>query len=91
VIVGDVDGNGYQDIVIRTNNNKVKVYTNKKGVFDVDGSLACLNTNVKPGYRSNVPDDMSQATQIFFEDMDDDGKLDIVTNDNRGDIKIFYG
>ncbi|MBU0626174.1 hypothetical protein KKG31_07835 [Patescibacteria group bacterium] len=29
--------------------------------------------------------------QIFFEDMDDDGNLDIITNDNRNDIKIFYG
>jgi hypothetical protein len=29
--------------------------------------------------------------QIFFEDMDKDGVLDIVTNDSIGDIKVFYG
>ena len=28
---------------------------------------------------------------MFVEDMDKDGKLDIVTNDALNDIKIFYG
>jgi hypothetical protein len=29
--------------------------------------------------------------QIFFEDMDADGNIDIITNDGNGDIKVFYG
>lgn len=45
VLVGDVDNNGYPDIIVKTMNNKVKVYKNKQGIFDVDGSLVCLNTN----------------------------------------------
>lgn len=57
----------------------------------MDGSLVCLNANSKPGSKSAVPDDISQVNQIFFEDMDGDEKLDVITNDNRGDIKIFYG
>jgi hypothetical protein len=33
---------------------------------------------------------MSDLKQLFFEDMDKDNKLDIVTNDSFGDVKIFY-
>ncbi|MEI8009090.1 MAG: hypothetical protein WCI00_07070 [bacterium] len=38
-----------------------------------------------------TPDDFSNIKQMFVQDMDKDGKLDIVTNDSFGDIKIFYG
>jgi hypothetical protein len=30
-------------------------------------------------------------TQIFFRDMNNDGKTDIVVNDLVGNIKVFYG
>jgi hypothetical protein len=91
VVVGDIDGNKFPDIMIRTNNNKLKVYKNNKGIFSVDGSLVCLNTNTKEGEINKTPDDMSKINQVFFEDMDGDEKLDIITNDHRNDIKIFYG
>jgi hypothetical protein len=29
--------------------------------------------------------------QIFIEDMNADGKIDIISNDINGDIKVFYG
>jgi hypothetical protein len=29
-----------------------------------------------------IPEDFSNINQMFVEDMDKDGKLDIVTNDN---------
>jgi len=90
-MVGDVDGNGYPDIMIWTSRNKLKVYKNTGGIFSVDGSLVCLNTNAKAGAKNEKPDDVGQVAQIFFEDMNKDGKLDIVTNDNRNDVKIFYG
>jgi len=38
-----------------------------------------------------TPEDFSNIKQMVVEDMDHDGKLDIVTNDNFGDVKIFYG
>jgi hypothetical protein len=37
------------------------------------------------------PDDFSNVNQLFVVDTDKDNKLDIVTNDSLGDIKIFYG
>jgi hypothetical protein len=91
VIAGDVDGNGYPDLLLRLANDTIKVYKNKAGIFDVDGNLACLNVNVKPGEINKNPENVSSIKQIFFEDMDKDGSLDIVTFDLRGDIKIFYG
>jgi len=89
-MVGDVDDNDYPDIMIWTNGNKLKVYKNEHGIFQVDGSLVCLNTNVKTGQINPAPDDISKIDQIFFDDMNEDDNLDIITNDNRNDIKIFY-
>lgn len=89
--IGDVDGNGYEDIFIITNNNKGIVYLNNKGVFTVDGKNICLNVNTEPDTINPTPDDFSNIKQIFTEDMDKDGKLDIITNDDLGDVKIFYG
>ena len=89
--IGDVDGNGYEDILIITNNNKGIVYLNDKWVFAVDGKNICLNINTEPGMINPNPEDFSAINQLFVKDMDQDGKLDIVTNDGFDDIKIFYG
>lgn len=91
VYVGDVDGNGYPDIIVQTTNNQLRVYTNNFGKFDVDGNPICLNTNVNEGNISETPIDTSGVYQIFLEDMDKDGSLDIITNDKKGFVKIFYG
>jgi hypothetical protein len=91
VDVGDVDGNGYPDIMVQTTNNQLRVYTNNFGKFDVDGNPVCLNTNVNEGKISETPINTSGIYQIFLEDMDKDGSLDIVTNDKKGFVKIFYG
>jgi len=89
--IGDVDGNGDDDIFIITTNNKGVVYLNTDGIFPVDGKNICLNVNSEPDMINPTPDDFSNIKQIFVEDMDKDNKLDIVTNDAFGDIKIFYG
>ena len=57
VHIGDVDGNGYEDIIIITRNNNGVVYLNDKGVFEVDGKTICLNTNAEPGTKSENPTD----------------------------------
>ncbi len=88
--VGDVDNNNYADLIVRTDKDQVRVYTNDRWVFDVDGRLVCLNTNAQDGQVSTDPSHVSDM-QIFFEDMDKDGVTDIVTNDTIGDVKIFYG
>jgi len=91
IIVWDVSGNGYPDIIIWNKFDQLRVYKNDVGVFDVDGYPICINTNVKDGLISDDPQYIWGINQIFFEDMDDDGKLDIITNDKLGFIKIFYG
>lgn len=91
VYVWDVDGNKYQDIIVWNKKNKMIVYKNNYGIFDVDGSMVCLNTNVDNGSISNTPDDLSDVSQIFLEDMDLDWNIDIITNDYDWYIKVFYG
>jgi hypothetical protein len=90
IIIGDVDGNNYEDIIIWSKSDTLRVYKNNEWVFDVDGYPICLNTNVKDGIVSDNPEDIWWVFQIFFEDMDQDWNLDIVTNDKFGYIKIFY-
>lgn len=89
--IGDIDGNGFEDLILRTQNDQLKVYSNHEGVFDVDGKLACLNTNVALHERTQHPESLSGVSQLFLEDMDRDGKQDIVTLDLKGYLKIFYG
>ncbi|HRX63772.1 MAG TPA: hypothetical protein P5060_01570 [Candidatus Absconditabacterales bacterium] len=91
IMVGDVDGNDYDDILIRSKSDELRVYKNEEGIFDVDGLPICLNTNVKDSDISDNPNSVKGLNQIFFEDMDNDGTVDIVTNDKLGFIKIFYG
>jgi hypothetical protein len=91
IYLWDVDGNNYPDILVWTTNKRVKVYRNSKWVFAVDGNLVCLNVNAPSGSVSKNPDLVWEIQQIFFEDMDKDGIMDIVTNDAVGDIKAFYG
>ncbi len=90
VFVGDVDANNYPDILIRTAKNQLRVYTNNKWVIDVDGKLICLNINASQDQISTLPASVDWLQQLFFEDMDKDGNIDIITNDLLGDIKIFY-
>jgi len=41
--VGDADGNGLEDIYIKTKKNTLRVYLNKDGIFDVNGQPICLD------------------------------------------------
>ncbi len=91
VFVGDVDGNKYEDIIVRNTKDQLRIYRNNDGIFDVDGNLACLNTNVNRGEKSETPESLSGVHQFFIKDMDLDGKIDIVTLDIKGYLKIFYG
>ena len=59
--------------------------------MDVDGTTVCLNTNIEAGKVTTTPDNIDEVHQLFVEDMDQDGNMDIVTNDKNGDVKIFYG
>ena len=90
VFIWDVDGNGYEDIVIRTDNNQFRVYWNEWGIFDVDWKPVCLNMNVESWAISQTPSNIWWAYKIFVEDMNKDKYLDIVTYDHEWFIKVFY-
>lgn len=84
IYVWDVDNNNYDDIIIWTNNNQLRVYHNIQWMFDVDGKMVCLDVPLGP-------DSLDGVTQLFVKDMNNDGSIDIVTNDREWAIKIFYG
>lgn len=89
IFIGDVDGNGYPDIIVQTAESQLRTYLNDQGIFDVDGKLICLN--VAGADTNSVTADFSGVNQTFIKDMDNDNHIDIVTNDADGYIKIFYG
>ena len=90
VFVWDVDGNKWEDIIILTTNNQLRVYLNNGGKFDVDGNVVCLNQNVFGWEISSTPTDLEWLYQIFVEDMNKDNVVDIITYDNIWYIKVFY-
>jgi len=82
--VGDVDRNDYEDIIVHTQDNKLRVYYNRRWEFGVDWYPVCLD--IPWG-----PDTLSQLHYWTIRDMDNDGGIDIVTYDYRWDVKVFYG
>ena len=90
VFVWDVDGNKWEDIIILTTNNQLRVYLNNGGKFDVDGNVVCLNQNVFWWEVSSTPTDLEWLYEIFVEDMNKDDVVDIITYDNVWYIKVFY-
>lgn len=90
VFVWDLDGNKYDDILVYTTNNQLRAYLNNGWIFDVDWSVVCLNQNVIEWEKSDTPSDLEWIFQLFIEDMNVDGVLDVVTYDNMWYIKVFY-
>lgn len=81
--VWDVYWDWYEDIIILTNKNKLRVYKNDVSKFDVNWFPICLDV-------AWWPDSLDWVNQIFFKDMNNNWRLDIVTNDSNWDIKVFY-
>lgn len=94
VFIWDVNGDKYDDIIVQTDNNQLRVYLNKNGwvpwEFDVDWNVACLNLNVNEWWISTDPADISWVYELYVEDMDKDGIMDIVIYDKLWYVKIFY-
>ena len=85
VFPGDVDADGDDDLVILTQDDKLRAYTQQDGVWDVDGTPICLD--IPNGQYGSV----SAVTQLFVKDIDGDGAVDIVTNAHDGEVELFYG
>ena len=90
VFVWDADGNKWEDVIILTKNNQLRAYLNDGGMFDVNGSVACLNQNVFWWQISSTPSNLEWIFQIFVEDMNKDDVVDVITYDNKWYIKVFY-
>ncbi len=82
--VWDANNDRLPDIFVKTKRETLRVYTNKNWAFPTDGVPICLN----------VPTGTTSTKWIWdleVADMNKDGNIDIVTNDIRGQITIFYG
>ncbi len=90
IVLWNTNGDNYPDILIFTKSNKIRVYTNDHGIIDVDGVPVCLNINTEENKKTETPQQID-TYQLFFEDMDRDGNIDILTYDHAGFIKITYG
>lgn len=81
VYVGDLDGNSYEDILIKSSNQQLRAYLNTDGKFPVDGQIICLNTNTEAEKTNPQPQYLSGVVQFFLKDMNVDGTSDIITYD----------
>ncbi|MBI5422146.1 S-layer homology domain-containing protein [Candidatus Peregrinibacteria bacterium] len=71
----DFKGDGYDDLVVATREGRLAILSNDAEV------LTRTDQKIKVG---------KQIYQLFKQDMDADGYLDLVTLDSRGDIRVFY-
>ncbi len=85
VFVSDVDWNGYTDIVVWTQKNRIRVYKNFKWELDVNGNLICIDISGADKWWN-----VDWLKQLLVEDMDKDGKVDLITLDKNWDVKVFY-
>lgn len=74
VTIGDLDGNGYQDIV--TGGTK--------------GLQRWQTTNGTSWSRTDIDDDNGNKTHVVIADVDKDGKLDVVTGDVSENVVAWY-
>lgn len=82
--VGDVNNDKLPDIFIKTKRNTLRVYQNSLGSFPTDGKAVCLDL---PSWTKSL----DSVWDLEVADMNNDGSIDLVTNDSRGQIRIFYG
>lgn len=75
VAVGDLDGDGYMDIVATIVNNGIRYWKNVNGDF-----------SFSMYYLPNA----SHASNVEIADMDSDGDMDLITNNAEGDWKLHW-
>lgn len=83
IFAWDYNWDGYQDIFVKFDDNTVRVYKNDHWVFSVDPYPICLDVVWSDGMHFITE-------QIFFRDMNNDWKTDIVTNDLWSNVKVFF-
>lgn len=81
----DTQWDKFDDIIIQTQQDDLRVYTNQNGKFHVDWYPLCID----PDQRDNFPWRVSDVDQRFVEDMNNDGIVDIILN-RWWEIRIIY-
>ena len=79
----DINADWYDDILVLFSDNTIRVYKNHHWEFDVDGTPVCLPLPLTDWEHLSYE-------QIFFRDMNNDHKLDIVVNDRASDVKVYF-
>ncbi len=79
----DYDGDWYKDIFIKFTDGTTRVYKNNSWEFSADPYPICVNVSWSSWINF-------QTDQIFFKDMNNDNKTDIVVNDLSSNVKVFY-
>ena len=83
IFAGDYNWDGYEDLYVMFEDGTIRVYKNNQWEFSVNGYLVCLDLTKSDPYKLKY-------SQIFFYDMNNDKKTDIVVNDIIWNIKVFY-
>ena len=83
IFAWDYNWDWYKDIFVSFIDGSVKVYKNNHWEFDVNWTPICLNLPWTDWFHL-------QYAQIFFRDMNNNWKTDIVVNDNASNIKVFF-
>lgn len=82
--VGDFAGDGYSDIAAVTKKGQLIILDNKEGKFTRKEAIVVDQSDNLTTLRGKV-------VQLESYDMDGDGKTDLVTTDESGELNVLYG
>lgn len=82
--VGDFAGDGYSDIAAVTKKGQLIILDNKEGKFTRKEAIVVDQSDNLTALRGKV-------VQLESYDMDGDGKTDLVTTDESGELNVLYG
>jgi len=61
--VGDINGDGQEDLSVLTTADQLRGYVNRNGIFDVNGTPICLNV-------PNGENNLANVSRFYGGDMD---------------------
>lgn len=82
--VGDFAGDGYADVAAVTKNGQLIILDNVEGKFTRKDAIVVDDADNLTTLRGKV-------VQLESYDMDGDGKTDLVTTDESGELNVLYG
>ncbi len=90
--LGDIDGDGDNDLVIGKYNGELNYYTNNNGVFtlvtDTFGNINVSDSFFDYGTNEWTMMHNGMAVPVLY-DIDNNGKLDLITGSYKGSLRIY--